>query len=39
MPTNCVFCKIITGEKPGTVVYADEQVTAFLDIHPVAPTH
>jgi len=39
MPTNCVFCKIITGEKPGTVVYAEEQVTAFLDIHPVAPTH
>ena len=39
MPTNCIFCQIIAGEKPGTVVYTNEQVTAFLDIHPVAPTH
>ena len=39
MPTNCIFCKIIAGERPGTIIYADDQVTAFLDIHPVAPTH
>jgi histidine triad (HIT) family protein len=37
--TDCIFCKIITGEIPSTQVYADEQVTAFRDINPVAPTH
>jgi histidine triad (HIT) family protein len=36
---ECIFCKIVSGEMPGTVVYKDEQVTAFRDIHPVAPTH
>src|ERR1700752_1812231 len=36
---SCVFCKIISGESKATVVYRDEQVTAFRDIHPVAPTH
>ena len=37
--TDCIFCKIINGELPSTNVYNDEQVTAFLDINPVAPTH
>ena len=36
---NCIFCKIATGEIPATIVYKDEQVTAFRDIHPAAPTH
>jgi histidine triad (HIT) family protein len=36
---ECIFCKIIRGESPASVVYKDEQVTAFRDIHPVAPTH
>lgn len=36
---ECIFCKIVRGELPATVVYKDEQVTAFRDIHPVAPTH
>jgi histidine triad (HIT) family protein len=36
---ECIFCKIVRGEIPGTVVYKDEQVTAFRDIRPVAPTH
>lgn len=36
---ECIFCKIVRGELPGTVVYKDDQVTAFRDIHPVAPTH
>ena len=36
---DCIFCKIITGELPSTQLYHDEQVTAFRDIHPVAPTH
>ena len=36
---ECIFCKIIRGDIPATVVYKDEQVTAFRDINPVAPTH
>ena len=39
MTDSCIFCKIISGEAKATVVYRDEQVTAFRDIHPVAPTH
>jgi len=37
--TDCIFCKIITGEIPSTKVFRDEQVTAFRDINPAAPTH
>ena len=36
---DCLFCKIIAGEIPSTKVYEDEQVYAFLDIDPQAPTH
>jgi histidine triad (HIT) family protein len=37
--TDCIFCRIITGEIPGTIVFRDEQATAFRDLHPIAPTH
>lgn len=36
---NCIFCQIVRGEIPGTVVHRDERVTAFRDIAPAAPTH
>ena len=39
MSADCLFCKIIAKEIPGDIVYADEYVTAFRDIQPVAPTH
>ena len=39
MAENCIFCKIISGDIPGTIVFRDDQATAFRDIHPVAPTH
>jgi histidine triad (HIT) family protein len=39
MSPDCIFCKIVTNEAKAAVVYRDEQVTAFRDIHPVAPTH
>jgi histidine triad (HIT) family protein len=39
MLNSCIFCKIVSGEAKATIVYHDEQVTAFRDIHPVAPTH
>jgi histidine triad (HIT) family protein len=34
-----IFEKIIHGELPADIVYRDEQVTAFRDIRPAAPTH
>ena len=37
MPT--LFERIISGELPAKVVYNDDRVTAFRDIHPRAPTH
>ncbi len=37
--SDCLFCKIITGEIPSTKVYEDETVFAFRDINPQAPTH
>lgn len=37
MPT--LFERIIAGELPATIVYRDERVTAFRDIHPRAPVH
>src|SRR5512144_2898317 len=39
MTDSCVFCKIVTNEAKATIVYRDEQVTAFRDTHPVAPIH
>ena len=36
---NCIFCQIIEGTIPSTLVYEDEQVVAFRDIHPQAPVH
>lgn len=36
---DCLFCKIIAGEIPGTKVYEDDMVYAFKDIQPVAPIH
>lgn len=39
MAENCIFCRIIAGEIPATLVYEDETVVAFRDIHPQAPVH
>jgi len=36
---DCVFCQIVAGKLPTTALYQDDQVMAFRDIHPVAPTH
>ena len=37
--SDCLFCKIIAGEIPSAKVYEDENVFAFRDIAPQAPTH
>ncbi|MCY3946595.1 MAG: histidine triad nucleotide-binding protein [Anaerolineaceae bacterium] len=34
-----IFAKIIAGEIPSDMVFQDDQVTAFRDINPQAPTH
>jgi histidine triad (HIT) family protein len=39
MTDTCHFCKIIANQAKATITYRDSQVTAFRDIHPVAPTH
>lgn len=34
-----IFAKIARGEIPAEILYQDELVTAFRDIHPQAPVH
>ena len=36
---ECLFCKIVSGEIPSTKVHEDEQLIAFRDVNPQAPTH
>ena len=37
--TDCIFCKLASGEIPTSAVYEDEQVFAFKDNEPKAPVH
>lgn len=37
--SDCIFCKIIRNEAKAAIVFRDEQVTAFRDLHPAAPIH
>ena len=37
--SDCLFCKIAAGEIPTEKVYEDDDVIAFNDINPQAPTH
>jgi len=36
---DCLFCKIISGEIQSDVVLSTDEVVAFRDVNPVAPTH
>jgi histidine triad (HIT) family protein len=36
---DCLFCKISAGEIPADIIYETENVVAFRDINPQAPTH
>jgi histidine triad (HIT) family protein len=36
---DCLFCKLIAGEIPATIVHQDDHLVAFKDITPQAPTH
>lgn len=37
--TDCIFCKIITGEIPSTKIYENDYVVAIKDINPKAKVH
>lgn len=37
--SECLFCRIITGEIPAAIVAEDDRCIAFRDIAPQAPTH
>lgn len=41
VPTDpdCLFCRIVAGDVPATVVREDEHTVAFRDLEPQAPTH
>jgi histidine triad (HIT) family protein len=39
MSEACLFCRIIAGEIPATIVHADDLVIAIRDVAPRAPTH
>ena len=36
---DCLFCKIRDGEIPADLVYENDDVLAFRDVNPQAPTH
>ena len=36
---DCIFCKIIEGQIPADIVFRNENVVAFSDLNPQAPTH
>jgi histidine triad (HIT) family protein len=36
---DCIFCKIISGEIPGTIVDQDERTVAFMDVNPATRGH
>ena len=36
---DCLFCRIVAGEVPATILRASDRVIAFRDVSPQAPTH
>ena len=37
--TDCLFCKMVSGDITPDTVYEDDQVLAFRDLNPQAPLH
>ena len=37
--SDCVFCALVAGEREASVVYEDDRILGFMDIHPVNPGH
>jgi histidine triad (HIT) family protein len=38
-PSSCIFCRIASGEIPTRRVHEDDEIVAFEDANPQAPTH
>lgn len=38
-PADCIFCAIVAGSAPASIVYDDADLLAFMDIRPVTPGH
>ena len=36
---SCIFCKIASGELQANIIYQDEEIIAFDDLHPKSPQH
>jgi histidine triad (HIT) family protein len=36
---DCLFCKIVAGDIPGTIVHEDDRTVAFMDINPATRGH
>lgn len=39
MAETCLFCRIARGELPAHRIHEDDQILAFLDLHPIRPGH
>jgi histidine triad (HIT) family protein len=39
MSTSCIFCRIAAKDVSATLVHEDEEIVAFRDLSPQAPTH
>jgi histidine triad (HIT) family protein len=39
MNDDCVFCKVLAGELPGSFVHRDDLCAAFMDAQPITPGH
>jgi histidine triad (HIT) family protein len=37
--SDCIFCKIVSGEVPATIIREDERTVAFMDINPATRGH
>ncbi|MFI6257431.1 HIT family protein [Micromonospora zamorensis] len=36
---DCIFCAIVRGEVEASLVHQDDEIVAFMDLHPVTPGH
>jgi len=36
---GCIFCQVASRQKPGTIVFEDDECVALQDINPQAPVH
>jgi histidine triad (HIT) family protein len=37
--SECLFCRVVEGTIPATIVHSDDRLVAFADINPQAPLH